>query len=127
MRDLQGLLIAVDFDGTCVTHAYPSIGRDIGAAPVLKNLEERGARLILWTQRYGRHLKDAVKWFKNNKIPLYGINENPNDWSESPKAYAHRYIDDAAVGAPLLRGNPGERPYIDWSVIKDTFREGLIL
>ena len=28
--------IAIDFDGTVVTHAYPEIGEDAGAAPVLK-------------------------------------------------------------------------------------------
>jgi hypothetical protein len=30
------VIIAVDFDGTCVTHEYPKVGRDIGAVPVLK-------------------------------------------------------------------------------------------
>ena len=28
--------IAIDFDGTVVTHEYPKVGRDIGAVPVLK-------------------------------------------------------------------------------------------
>ena len=27
--------IAIDFDGTVVTHAYPEIGEDAGAAPCL--------------------------------------------------------------------------------------------
>ncbi len=26
------MIIAIDFDGTCVTHMYPKIGRDIGAS-----------------------------------------------------------------------------------------------
>ena len=30
--------IAIDFDGTCVTHEFPLVGKDIGAAPVLKAL-----------------------------------------------------------------------------------------
>ena len=34
--------IAIDFDGTCVTHEYPGVGREIGAAPVLKKLTENG-------------------------------------------------------------------------------------
>ena len=25
------MIIAIDFDGTCVTHEYPKIGKDIGA------------------------------------------------------------------------------------------------
>jgi predicted mannosyl-3-phosphoglycerate phosphatase (HAD superfamily) len=45
------MIIAVDFDGTCVTHEYPRIGRDIGAAPVLKRLTDAGHKLILWTMR----------------------------------------------------------------------------
>ena len=32
------MIIALDFDGTCVKHAYPKIGEDIGAVPVLKEM-----------------------------------------------------------------------------------------
>jgi hypothetical protein len=32
------MIIAVDFDGTCVTHDFPHVGKDIGAVPVLKEL-----------------------------------------------------------------------------------------
>lgn len=32
------MIIAVDFDGTCVSHEYPNIGKNIGAALVLKAL-----------------------------------------------------------------------------------------
>ena len=28
--------IIIDFDGTCVTHEFPNIGKDIGAEKVLK-------------------------------------------------------------------------------------------
>lgn len=30
------MIIAVDFDGTCVTHEFPYVGKEIGAAEVLK-------------------------------------------------------------------------------------------
>lgn len=43
------LTIAVDFDGTCVTHDYPAVRKDIGAIPVLKALVEAGHKLILYT------------------------------------------------------------------------------
>jgi hypothetical protein len=36
----ESIVIAVDFDGTCVTHEYPRVGQDIGAVPVLKKLVE---------------------------------------------------------------------------------------
>jgi len=38
--------IAIDFDGTCVTHEYPNIGKDIGAVPVLKRLMESGNQIL---------------------------------------------------------------------------------
>lgn len=114
----NSLTIAVDFDGTCVDHAYPEIGSSIGAEPVLKELVERGDRLILWTMRSGKTLDDAVKWFADNGIELFGVNENPEqDWSKSPKAHADMYIDDLALGVPLVR-KPGKRPYVDWEKVR---------
>lgn len=64
------MIIAVDFDGTCVTHDFPSVGKDIGAVPVLKTLVAKGHKLILFTMRDNRvignttSLNEAVKWFK---------------------------------------------------------------
>ena len=115
------MIIAVDFDGTCVTHEYPNVGESVGAERVLKLLVNKGHQLILWTMRSGSTLDDAIKWFADNKIPLYGVNKNPTQfrWTESPKAYAHMYIDDAAFGVPLC-GNPSGRPYVDWQEIERT-------
>lgn len=112
--------IAIDFDGTCVTHEYPRVGMDIGAVPVLKELTDRGHKLILWTMRGGDKLQDAVNWFKENEIPLYGIQRNPTQdtWTESPKAYAQLYIDDAALGCPLRQEHNAERPFVDWVVVR---------
>ncbi len=118
-------LIALDFDGTCVTHDYPKIGRAIGAVPVLKELVARGCKLILWTMRsdgceHGEMLTEAVNWFKEHNIPLFGIQRNPEQdtWTSSPKAYAKLYIDDAALGAPLIHP-PEERPFIDWQRVRE--------
>ena len=109
------MIIAIDFDGTCVTHEYPKVGRDIGAAPVLKELVEKGHKLILWTMRSGDALNDAADWFHDNNIPLFGINSNPEQhtWTRSPKAYAQLYIDDAALGIPLIHTD-WSRPHVDW-------------
>lgn len=117
--NLDGLIVAVDFDGTCVTHEYPGVGRGIGAADVLKEMAGRGAKLILWTMRSGVHLDNAVNWFASHDIPLFGVNSNPEQstWTTSPKVYAQLYIDDAALGAPLIYGE-GARPYVDWSSVR---------
>lgn len=118
------MYIAVDFDGTCVTHEYPNIGKDIGAVPVLKKLADRGYKIILNTMRSGKELSDAVKWFEENEISLYGINNNPTQksWTTSPKVYAHIYIDDAALGCPLkMVPSISDRPYVDWKKVKRFF------
>ena len=87
---MKKLEIAIDFDGTCVTHEYPMIGREIGAAPVLKELVEAGHKLILYTMRSGKELEDAEAWFNGHSIPLYGVQCNPTQksWTSSPKCYA---------------------------------------
>ncbi len=121
------MIIAVDFDGTCVTHEYPKVGKDIGAAPVLLRLIANRHQLILFTMRSGNELDDAVKWFKENGIPLYGINHNPSqrEWTTSPKAYAQLYIDDAALGCPLIHPDPETliRPYVDWIKVHAWLKE----
>ena len=118
--------ICVDFDGTCVTHDYPSVGKDIGAISVLRELCHAGHNLILFTMRSGEQESDAVNWFLDNDIPIYGINANPTQhrWTKSPKAYGQLYIDDAALGCPLIypEGNT-ERPYADWNKIRALLAE----
>lgn len=140
------MIIAVDFDGTCVTHEFPKVGRDIGAVPVLKELVSNGHQLILFTMRSdisnprskdynvstkgGKYLTKAVNWFKVNDIPLYGINKNPTQesWTKSPKAYAQLYIDDAALNAPLVYDCQNkEKPYIDWHYVREVLKiQGII-
>ena len=121
--------IVLDFDGTVVKHRYPAVGEDIGAAPVLKRLVQNGHKLLLNTMRSRNSsgvdtLQPALDWFTSRGIPLYGINENPNQkkWTSSPKVYGNIYIDDAALGAPLKRdtdtlteGIPTP-PYLDWGL-----------
>lgn len=120
-------IIAVDFDGTCVTHEYPDIGYDIGAVPVLKALVARGDQIILFTMRSGGQLADAVKWFEVNEIPLFGVNCNPEQhtWTTSPKPYAHIYIDDAALGVPLMHSLGGMRPHVDWLAVANLLEVSL--
>ncbi len=122
------MIIAVDFDGTCVDHRYPDVGADVpGAVEWLRKFAAAGAKLILWTMRSdgppqsdGNPLADAVEWFRSRGIPLFGVNQNPEQcgWTGSPKAYAHVYIDDLAFGCPL-RDNvrAGGSRFVDWSIV----------
>lgn len=121
-QDTKPRVVAVDFDGTCVDHRYPDIGGDVpGAVAALQAMIARDWKIILWTMRSGETLDAARQWFADHGIPLWGENRNPDQhWSQSPKAYAHHYVDDAAVGCPL-RENPrtGGRPYVDWDKVRD--------
>lgn len=122
-------IIAIDFDGTVVTHEYPSVGRDAGAVPVLQELVARGYRLVLLTMRDGALLEEAKRWFADRKIPLWAVNANPEQrsWTGSPKVYAHLYIDDSNLGCPLKTLDGAARPVADWSKIrKQLIAEGFL-
>lgn len=101
----KSLTFNIDFDGTCVTHEYPEVGKNIGAESVLKELTDKGHRLILFTMRSNEQLQDAVDWFKLNNIPLWSIGYNPeqSEWTDSLKPYADFMIDDSALGTPLTK------------------------
>ena len=116
------MIIAVDFDGTCVKHAYPRIGEDIGAVPVLKEMVKNGHQIVLNTMRSGKLLDEAVQWFESNGIKLSGVNHTPRQetWTESPKVYAQIYIDDAALGCPTTIDDKGS-VYVDWRVVAGAF------
>lgn len=63
------MIIAVDFDGTCVKHRYPMVGEDVdGAVSVLKELVRKGHKIILYTMRGGDTLDDAISWFSDDDI-----------------------------------------------------------
>ena len=139
--ETKGITIVIDFDGTCVTHEFPKVGKDIGAIPVLNKLADAGHNLILFTMRsdieevtsddYGIHkqageyLTDAVNWFIDNHIPLHGVNVNPTQhtWTKSPKAYGQLYIDDAALGCPLIFNSEiSDRPFVDWAKVEEMLK-----
>ena len=123
------MIIAIDFDGTCVYHDYPYVGKDIGAVPVLKELVAAGHKLILYTMRDGKTLKEAEAWFRKRDIPLYAVNENPKQsrWTKSPKVHADLYIDDSALGCPIKFIEGTRRPVADWVRIREQLvKEGFL-
>lgn len=96
---IRNALIAVDFDGTVVTHAYPETG------------------------------DDAIRWFRERGIPLYAVNENPSQqrWTSSPKVHADLYIDDSSLGCPIRFVDGVKRPVADWTRIREQLvREGFL-
>lgn len=110
--------IAVDFDGTIVQHAYPSIGKEIPfAIETLKRLQkEEHHLLILWTVRTGKFLDEAVEFCKSRGLEFYAVNQNNPDEEDSKgkKIIADVYIDDRSLG-----GLP------DWGIIYKVLKENL--
>ena len=103
MIDFSGIKIAVDFDGTIVEHEYPEIGKEmLFAFLTLKELNKKGARLILWTFRSGKELDEAVEFCRKNGVEFYAVNKNypeevMND-TVSRKIDADIFIDDRNLG-----------------------------
>lgn len=103
MRDLTNIKIAIDFDGTIVDHEYPAIGKEkLFAFITLKELQKRGALLIMWTFREGRELQEAVDYCRQNGIEFYAINRNypEEQWTDGTprKINVDIFVDDKNVG-----------------------------
>ena len=96
------MVIAVDFDGTIVEHAYPKIGKDIPFAfEVLKMLQQDRHQLILWTIREGDMLQEAVEYCRSKGLEFYAVNNSYPDKLElmgSRKVNADLFIDDRNLG-----------------------------
>ena len=124
------LIIAIDFDGTCVEHDYPAVGLEVeGAVETLRALNKRGHRLILFTMRSGEKLEAAERWFRDRKIELWAVNENPEQrsWTASPKVYADYYIDDSALGCPIMFIDGVRHPVVNWSKVRTMLEYNRVL
>jgi hypothetical protein len=103
------LKIAVDFDGTLCTYAFPKIGeqtpKHLELMQTLIKLREDGHKLILWTNRGDNEeypvLTEAIAWCKERGLEFDAINENLPDQKKlsgySPKIMADYYIDDKVL------------------------------
>ena len=126
----SNLVIAIDFDGTCVEHDYPAVGLEVeGAVETLRALSKRGHRLILFTMRSGEKLEAAVRWFRDRKIELWAVNENPEQrsWTTSPNVYADYYIDDSALRCPIMFIDGVRHPVVNWSKVRTMLEYNRVL
>jgi hypothetical protein len=117
------MTIAVDFDGTIVSHEYPKIGKEIPfATQTLKMLINDGHKLILWTVREGKLLDEAIQWCHEHGIDFYAVNKDyPEEEKENNNHFSRKlkvdmWIDDRNVG-----GLP------DWGTIYRLISEGKTL
>lgn len=116
-------IAVIDFDGTIVEHGYPDIGDPLpNAFEVLKELQDNGWKLILWTCREDEkraYLQEAVDFCKENGVEFDAVNETilqhefRSEDSPKRKPYGHVHIDDRNFG-----GFPG------WDVVKRVLVDG---
>ena len=103
-------IIATDFDGTLCENEWPGIGAaKQQVIDVLRMARACGARLILWTNRIGARLNEAVEWSREHGLEYDAINENLPEvlaafTTDCRKVYADIYLDDKAAqpGGPVL-------------------------
>lgn len=101
------MIIAVDFDGTLCMNAWPAIGPP--RKPVIAYLRQRkqnGDKLILWTNRTGERLSEAVSWCSEHGLEFDTVNENLPEMigrfgSDCRKVYADIYLDDKAMNPDI--------------------------
>jgi len=99
--DTIGLIYAVDFDRTLHSGGLSNMG-----APNIKLIEflldkqkNYGAKLILWSCRCGKDLRDAIDWCRNYNLYFDAVNDNLPETilrfgENTRKVNADRYIDD---------------------------------
>lgn len=121
--------IAVDFDGTIVTHCYPAIGEEIPfAIETLKMLAKDGHQLILWSVREGKLLQEAVDWCKERGLEFWAVNrdypeeEFANNNHFSRKLKVDMFIDDRNIGGLLEWGQVYHMIHDHYS-LKDIIQE----
>lgn len=99
---MRNRVIAVDFDGTLCVNAYPDIGHPKhDVMNYVRQAANNGAEIILWTNRTGKQLDEAVEFCHKYSIRLSAINENTKyckrwlgDLEEPRKIFADEYLDD---------------------------------
>lgn len=99
------MTIAVDFDGTIVTHKYPEIGEEIPfAIDTLKMLINDRHKLILWSVREGKLLDEAVEYCRERGVEFYAVNRDyPEETLENNSHFSRKlkvdmFIDDRNIG-----------------------------
>ena len=99
MKDKTPKIIAVDFDGTLCTNAYPEIGEPIPYSLLYVTRAKAAGHIItLHTCRQGKSLDDAIAWCKARGITFDYINENvpaniKRFGGDTRKIYADVYFD----------------------------------
>lgn len=100
-------MLAVDFDGTLCTDAFPQIGKPRQKVIEYVLLHQKaGAHLGLWTCRTGKYLEDAVVFTEDHGIVFNKINDHSDMaramYDVGMKIMADEYLDDKSKNPNTL-------------------------
>lgn len=114
------MTIAVDFDGTIVTHEYPRIGKPIPfAIETLKKLQQEDHhQIILWSCREGALLQEAIDYCASKGLEFYAVNSNYPEESVVEHTAPRKLTADVFLDDRNLGGLP------DWGVIYQLIHSG---
>lgn len=108
---------AVDFDRTLnLAETYPQLGEaNRELITFLKERQQAGDQIILWTCREGDLLKSAIKFCKNYGLEFDAVNDNVRENIEHfhnncRKVFANYYIDDRNASFGNLQSAKLNRP-----------------
>lgn len=115
------MTIAVDFDGTICKHRYPQIGPEIPfAIDTLKQLQQDGHKLILWSVREGDLLTEALDWCKERGLTFYAVNRDyPEEEEDKNNHFSRKLKVDIFIDDRNLGGLP------DWGTIYQMIKSNL--
>lgn len=93
-------IAAVDFDGLLVENKFPEIGEIRQPMfDAVKQLQQNGWKIILWSCRTDEMLAEAVAFCTNHGLVPDAVNENLKEVQEyfggdTRKVFANIYLDD---------------------------------
>ena len=106
--------VAIDFDNTIALTEFPVILEPIPeAVDFIRECQEAGIAVILWTCRTDKHLAECLQWCKDQGLKFDAVNCNLDDWvgefymkypdvfPDCRKVAANIYIDDKANGGDI--------------------------
>jgi hypothetical protein len=124
------LLIYLDFDGTIVEHAYPTLGSDNpGATDVIRALQDAGHEIVLNSMRADLDdgtLEDALYYLNAEENGLLEIIHyeakkiTPEDYPVTKPVFSKfLFLDDTSKGTPL-RPNLSltQGLMVDWRIVR---------
>ena len=97
------MILAVDFDGTICENKFPDIGAPkIDVIRALKQLQQKGYKLILWTCRTGELLEEAVFICRHFGLEFDAVNDDLPEikarfGENSRKIYFDAVLDDKNI------------------------------